>query len=350
MIGPASMDSMLIASGPLGQTVRESALTKTRLDTLTEQSATGKISQSFGGLGSVAQVSLDLRPQIERTQVWSQNINAVTTRLTSASNVLDQLQQIASNINQATLDLPAQAAGSVDTLATQAQNALSQVQSLLNTRIGGVYIFAGQDTANPPVPDTQFNAYVQSIKTATTGLTATNGATIAAATLTAANATSPFAPTLGTSRQQVQIGFTQSVSAGIAAGTNAFGPSTGPSTTGSYVRDLIRSLATLSALSSGQAALDPGFTDLMTDTRTSIQGVMSAVANDSSFIGIQQQTLTQSQTDLTNTRNALITQVSSVEDVDMAATATALTQTQSQLQISYKLIASMQNLSLLNYL
>jgi flagellin-like hook-associated protein FlgL len=53
---------------------------------------------------------------------------------------------------------------------------------------------------------------------------------------------------------------------------------------------------------------------------------------------------------LASVQTALTTQVSNVENVDAAATATALTQAQQQLQISYKLIASMQSLSLVNYI
>ena len=43
----------------------------------------------------------------------------------------------------------------VDTIAASARDALGQVAGLLDTQDGGVYVFAGQDTANPPVPDPQ---------------------------------------------------------------------------------------------------------------------------------------------------------------------------------------------------
>ena len=43
-------------------------------------------------------------------------------------------------------------ASAVDTIAASARDALGQVASALNTQDGGVYVFAGQDTANPPVP------------------------------------------------------------------------------------------------------------------------------------------------------------------------------------------------------
>ena len=88
----------------------------------------------------------------------------------------------------------------------------------------------------------------------------------------------------------------------------------------------------------------------MSDTRASLQGVVDTMSNEQAGIGVQQQFLTQSQTTLASVQTALTTQVSNVENVDAAATATALTQAQQQLQISYKLIASMQSLSLVNYI
>ena len=41
----------------------------------------------------------------------------------------------------------------VDTIAASARDALSQVAGLLDTQDAGVYVFAGQDTGNPPVPN-----------------------------------------------------------------------------------------------------------------------------------------------------------------------------------------------------
>lgn len=41
----------------------------------------------------------------------------------------------------------------VDTIAASARDALSQVAGLLDTQDAGVYVFSGQDTGNPPVPN-----------------------------------------------------------------------------------------------------------------------------------------------------------------------------------------------------
>ena len=53
---------------------------------------------------------------------------------------------------------------------------------------------------------------------------------------------------------------------------------------------------------------------------------------------------------MASTKVSLATQLSSVEDADVASLATTQSLLQTQLQTSYKLISNMQNLSLVTYL
>lgn len=338
------------ATGLLGQLVHSSATVQTRLSLLTEQSSTGLVSQTYGGLGSNAQISLDLRPQLARVDVYTQNISQASTNLNMTSQVLDQLQSIASSFYSSTLGLSAETAQEADTLASQATTALSQVQTLLNTQVGGSYLLAGEDTSNAPAPDAAFNAYVQSIQTAAAGLPIAGGAATVAATLAAASSGSPFSSTLGTTPKTVTVGFGVTEAVGVVAGINAFASQTAAGSTGSYMRDLIRSLATISSMNSSEVSLGTNFTTLLDDTRTNLGNAITAINNESAGIGASQQALTMDQTTLTDMQQAMTKQVSSVENVDAAATATALTQAQTQLQISYKMISSMQSLSLVQYL
>jgi len=350
MITNTALDGFGANGSLLARLTRESGAIKTKLDTLMTQSSTGLVSQTFGGLGDAAQVSLDLRPQLGQINAYTQNISAANTTLSVSSTTLDQLKQIAQTFLTGTYQMNSGTSQAVDTLASQAKSALGQVESLLNSKIGDNYLFAGNDTGNAPVSDTAFKAYVTAIATPVSSLATAGGTATAAATLAAANTNSPFSATIGTAAPTVQIGFGQNVTSGISLAQNTFATSLGTSTTGSYIRDMIRSLATISAMSSGQTTLGQSFTDLVSDTRASLQGVVDTMSNEQAGIGVQQQFLTQSQTTLASVQTALTTQVSNVENVDAAATATALTQAQQQLQISYKLIASMQSLSLVNYI
>jgi flagellar hook-associated protein 3 FlgL len=337
-------------SGTLGRLVSDSSTIKARLDAITRQASTGLVSQTYGGLDGTAQLSLNLRPQLASVEVLTRNITSAATKIDLSSQVMNQLQQIASTFFSGTVGMASQTSQEVDAMASQASAALSQVQGLLNTKVGDTYLFAGQDSANQPLPDANFNAYVLSIKTAIGGLAAAGGSATAAATLAAASATSPFSATLGSSRQAVTVGFGISASIGVVAGQDTFVTQAGTDTTGSYVRDLIRSLSTIASLNAGQASLGASFTALVDDTRTSLGKQIAVINNENAGLGESRQLLDMNQTALTDTQQALTSQLSSVENVDAAATAVSLSQAQTQLQISYKLISSMQNLSLVHFL
>jgi flagellar hook-associated protein 3 FlgL len=346
-----SPNAAALPSGLLGLLVGDSAGIQSRLTQITEQSSTGLVAQTYGGMGVSAQISLNLRPQLAEVSAYSQNISSANAQLGVTGQVLGQLEQIASTFSSGLLGVNSGTSQEVDTLSSQATAALSQVQSLLNTQVGDKYIFAGQDSANPPLPNATFNAYVQGIQTAMGGLAANGSTATIAATLTAATTASPFSATLGTTPELVSVGLGVTTPVGIVAGQNAYVTQTGAGTTGSYVRDLIRSLATVASLSSGQMNTDgTNVAAVVADTQTNLQNVITAINTESTGAGAAQQSLTTDQTNLTDTQTALTNQISSAENVDAAATATALTQAQAQLQISYKLIASTQAMSLLTYL
>jgi len=178
------------------------------------------------------------------------------------------------------------------------------------------------------------------------------------ATLTIASSnaagTSPFStymsqPAAGLSPPSVATGNGQSETIGLLASANTSATSTGTSTTGSYMRDLMRALATVGSMTSGQAS-DPNFAPLVSDTQTSIGGAIAAMSTDVGAMGEQQASLTALQTTLSDTATALTSQLSSAQDVDMAATLSNLTLTQSQLQASYQLIATTSGMSLSKFL
>ena len=74
------------------------------------------------------------------------------------------------------------------------------------------------------------------------------------------------------------------------------------------------------------------------------------MAQDAGVLGNVQSSLTATQTQLADTQTALTGQVSSAEDVDMAATLSQLSLVQTQMQASYQLIAALSGLSLVKFL
>ena len=115
------------------------------------------------------------------------------------------------------------------------------------------------------------------------------------------------------------------------------------------MRDTLRALATIGSLSSAQAD-DPGFQDLVQNTRTSLSSAVSAMGQDAGVLGNVQSSLTATQTQLADTQTALNTQVSSAQDVDMASTLSQLSLVQTQMQASYQLISGLSGLSLVKFM
>ena len=363
-------------NGMLSSLIANAGSVRQKLDLLTNQASTGLIGTTYAGLGNGAPVSLDLRPQITAMQTWQHNVDASTGRTTVAQTALTQIQSIASNFYAQLNNVDGTNTSEVDSIAATARDALNQVAGLLDTQDGGVYVFAGQDTANPPVPNPNtmltsgFYTQINNAVTAFNGTPPNDAAGVATTTFNVAcsNAAglSPFslymsqpAATLLTQLPTVQVGQNNSQPVGLLASANTLIPASvsagpaiaggPPTTTGSYIRDVLRALATIGSLTSGQANL-PGFQDLVQDTRTSLSGAASALGQDAGVLGNIQTSLTATQTSLADTQTALTSQVSSAEDVDMAATLSQLSLVQTQMQASYQLIAGMSGLSLAKFL
>lgn len=346
--------------GFMTQLIGDSASVRSRLDQLTQQESTGRVAETYGGLGASARITLDIRPEMAHQQTWQNNIDAATGRMQVTQTAMTQIQQIASNLYSQLDNLNGLSSQEVDSVAASARQALQQVAGLLDTTDGGVYVFAGQDTANPPVPNpdqilssgfyTQINAVVAGLGASATPVTS---ATLAIASSNAAG-TSPFSASLSQPAGAIpnataQVGEGQQQTVGLLASANSFVTSTGSSTTGSYMRDLLRALATIGSLSSNQTSAG-GFQGLVQDTQTSLHGAIAAMAEDAGVLGNAQSTMADTKSQLTDTATALTSQVSNVEDADAAATLTQISLTQTQLQASYQLIAGMSQLSLVRYL
>ena len=334
---------------------------KTKLDQLTTQISTGLVSNTYAGLGAGAAVSLDLNPQIATLQTWQNNINAATGTMGVSQTAMTQIQQIASDFLAQTSNLEGADSSEVDTIAASAQQALVQVAELLDTQDGNTYVFAGQDTTNPPVPDpdsilssgfyTQIAAQVDALGTQGAAATIANTLSIAgsdttgtspfSAYLSQTDASDPNAPQAPT----IQVGQGQTATVGLLASANSFVTSQGSSTTGSYMRDVMRALATMGSMSSTQVS-DSGFDTLVQDTNASLTGAISAMAEDVGVLGNTQTALTASQTTMADTATALTTQVGNVQDVDVAQAMSTLSLVQTQLTASYQVIAGVSGLSL----
>ncbi len=351
------------SAGSVATAADAATLVRRKLDALTRQTGDGLKSETFGGLGSGAAAALSLNAALGRVETWQANADRIGGRLDAAQSALAQIGSIASDFFARTNDLNGLNAQSVDSVAAAARDALRQVAGLLDTSFGDVYVFAGSDSANPPVPDPDgilSGGFYTGINAAVANLAASGSAATAAATLAIASSnaagTSPFstqlsqpAAALAGERPVVQVGAGRFVPVGVLASANADIASLGGSTTGSYTRDIMRALATLGSLSSAQIPA-AGFAGLVRDVHDSLGGAITALSSDSGVLGDRAKALTDTSQRLGDAAVALKDQIGNAQDVDMADTMTRLSAAQTQLQASYQLMSALRSLSLANFL
>ena len=343
--------------GLTSRLMSDNVVLRHKYDTLTSQASSGLVGETYAALGDGASVSLGLSPQVNQLQNWQSNIDTAASRMDVTQSAMSQMQQVASNLLSQLTNLNGLNASNIDGIAATARSAMQQVAGLLDTQDGTVYVFGGADTTNPPVPNPDAitsSGFFSGIASAVQSLSANGASATATATLTIASSdaagVTPFSPGLaGTSAPIIQTGAHTTAAVGIVANANLASVSTGSSTTGSYSRDLLRALATIGSLSSSQAT-DPNLPGLVQDVRQSLTGAISSMATDAGVLGDTQSSLSNMKTQLSDMATALTTQVSSVQDVDMAATLSSLSQLQTQLQASYQLISGMTGLSLVKFL
>lgn len=344
--------------GTLAQVIGDASLVKQSIDTLSQQSSTGFVSATFDGLGQGAATALDLTAQLGLNTTSQANADRASTIQQVSQTALGQIQTIVAGFTPQLLSAQSTGTQALQALGVSARDALSQVAGLLDTKVGNIYVFAGQDSGNAPVPDpgsiTQ-SAFYAAIQTAVAGLAGSGAAGVQAQTLAAAapGATSPFSASLEASNvpASVDLGTDQRVQVGVLADQNsdAVSSGTGTTSTGSYMRDILSGLATIGALSPAQGT-DPQLNTLLQGTMQSLQDATSALNTDIGALGTRQTRVTSTKTELSDTATALTTQLGGVQLVDLPTLSTQLADAQTQLQASYHVIASLEQLSLAKFL
>ena len=354
----------VFTAGSLPALAIDSAAIRQQLDGLSRQIGNGRVADSYGGLAShAATVSLTYNVALSQTETWQANVTAADGRMRSAQSALTQISDIASTFYAQSNVLNGLSSVAVDATAASARDALRQMAGLLDTRFGDTYVFAGTDTATPPIPSPDAiltSGFYVGISSAV-GLLSTSGATATLATTLAGAASNavgltPFsaslsrpAATLGALRPVVQIDTNRFLPTGILASANADVTSTGTSTTGSYMRDIMRALATIGSLTSSQIS-DPGFATVVHDTQASLGDAIAALNSDAGVLGNRQASMTATSQRLDDTRVALKSQISDAQDIDMADALSRLTAVQTRLQASYRMLSMVQSMSLVNFL
>jgi flagellin-like hook-associated protein FlgL len=352
-----------IAPGALSRLVAESALLKSRLETLSTQATDGRRGALYGDIAPDARRAMDLRGEIGRRETHVATLDRALGRTDAAQNVLSRLSDIAEEFLSEATKVTRADSTRIDALASSARQALQEVAGLLNEKHAGEYLFGGADTGNPPVPDPaglMGTGMATGIAAAIASLTTGNGAAVLAATKTAAQSDAagdtPFsaylsdpARGLGEARRTTLTGDGEAVATGLFANRNAAANS-GGDTTGTWSRDLLRGLMTLANLTSAHTGAGDDFDAVMTSVRAGFKSAADALGEEAGTLGMSEARLESARGRHTDLQVALRSQLADVEEVDLAETLTAMQDTQTRLQASWQALSMLSGLSLAQFL
>ncbi|GJD31117.1 hypothetical protein PMNALOAF_2370 [Methylobacterium adhaesivum] len=126
---------------------------KSSLDTLTTQMASGRTAETYGGLGASRTLSLSANAQVARLEGYGTNITTALNRINLGSKSLQTLatttSTLATSIANGMANTSSPAARNTTRL-TAASN-LDLFVDTLNQNYNGTYLFGGRATEAPPV-------------------------------------------------------------------------------------------------------------------------------------------------------------------------------------------------------
>ncbi|MCP1968017.1 flagellin [Bradyrhizobium elkanii] len=271
------------------------------------QESSGLQSEDFGGYGSGAGRVINLQVSVTRAQSYidaSQLAdNKVQVMYSAVGSVTDIITQLRTQLSAATTGSSTATASVIN----YAQQAMAQMQGLLNTQYDGEYVFSGARTDTAPADLSSFGTGTGSLTTSDTSYY---------------KGDSEIA--------SVRVSDSQSISYGITAGNPAF----------EQVMRLLKFVGNSSNLSSSEVSQALELASNALDATSTVQAKLSTAAS-------QIETASRNQSDYQNFAKTLSTDLTSV---DVAAVTAQLSTYQAQLTASYSAISKIQSMNLASYL
>jgi flagellar hook-associated protein 3 FlgL len=312
---------------------------RTTLNTLQDQISSGEKASLYSGLGGSGTVSsISLNNSLSQLDMFSNNISEVQGKTSVMAGALTNMTSTVQSVVSDLLTVTQQSTDpGMANFNVEAQSALNQIQSYLNSAYNGQYVFAGTDWNNQPVNNIAgLNANV-SAQLANLYSGAATGSTVLTNIQALSGTSLGYSATVGgAGHVTAQIDTNQTVDYTVKADD--------PS-----IQGLMQGLATIANLK-----YDPNhpsdFWTVYNGALKQIQQGATGVTTLNAQVGTIQQELTNATNTQQDVQTTLQTQLGNVDDVDVAQATTQLQLMQTQLQASYKVISEVSSLSLVSYL
>jgi flagellar hook-associated protein 3 FlgL len=287
------------------------------LDKTQQQIASGKVSTTYAGFGDQTQVLQATIAANARNTAYQTATSLATTQTDLQDTQLTSLSTLAGQLSKALSDAVSNNDGS--SLMTQVQSIFDQATSILNSKdANGDYIYSGGKTDTPPVSVTSLSqlAALPSVSQAFTN---------------------------GNVKKSVQVADGETVSYGVTA-----------SDIGTNLMQTLQDIANFDAGPNGNLSatsnMTPAQTNFVTSQIASATTVATGLNTAAASNGYVYNRLQDAATQQTSMDTLYTGFISNIQDTNMADAATQLSLNQTALQAALQVTATLNKLSLLNYL
>ncbi len=310
------------------------------------QVSSGKKSQTYSGLGFDAPTSVNLNNAKATAETYLKTISTTKMRTATIAQVLDRITSIASEMRASALQsmtpggLPTPTGSAA--IKAQASARLKEVVSLLNTQIDGVYLFGGRATNAAPMTNA---GDIGQVGTPLDAAAALNGGTPLNTTAASGDARYAAVGALLTGNNFYYVGETgpnATLTARVDEGLDVAYGYTGDNPA---FQGMLRGLYAL-ATTDLTSATDDGWRRVAELATADFAQGQRDVAGLSADLGVKQSGIQQIETRHMDFQATLLVQLTAIEDVDTAEAMSRLTLQQNNLEVTYKVLASIKDLSL----
>ncbi len=353
----------------LGQSldqVERIKITQLKLATLQNQVATGKKTQEFKGLGTDVLFSKRARADFTKLDSYINNIDIADRRIKLMVGALTEVKNQAESVLNAIEIQTQQGEIEIGAISNLAVNTANFLNDLINERDGDRYLFGGSETLAPPLANTgtldtyvvtQLNDWVNSTIDTDQLIASYRDRTGTAMNDTLMGYSAPIAS--GTVKDVfVRVEDTAEINYTVLANTQG-------------IRDILAGVSMMAGLDPvlDEITLDPGdpittvtapgatkqeqndnFFKFFNDVGAMMSRALDLVDDELFNLSQDQAQINTIKTDHKLDQNLLQDTIAEVEDVDMNEVALKLNILQIQLEASFRITASLGQLSLSNFL
>lgn len=297
-----------VATFALNQSMIDAALrTQAKIADLQVQSASGKRSSDFGGLGTDSEEVLDIQVAISQSKTMEDGLTSADGRIQAMYSAVGSITDILTEF-KSSLTSAISTDSDSDTLKELASGYMSDIAAQLNANYQGRYLFSGTNTDVAPV---DLDSYANPTSSTITDVSYYTGTD---------------------DKLSVRASGTQLIQYGVTADESAFEKAL------RALSMIANSSSTTISSSDLSAALDLATEAL--DESTAVQSGLS----------LSSQRIEQAITDQQNVQDFLSGQESNLTDVDVATITVQLSSYQAQLEASYAAMSKILSLRLTDYL